>query len=180
VTSMGKEIERKYLMRDDSWRRGAGQGIMVRQGYLFRDKEKVVRVRTTGEKGFFGVKGGSKGITRAEYEYEIPRKDAEEMLDTFCTGRLIEKTRYLFEQGELTWEIDEFLGDNRGLVVAEVELEREDQPVQKPGWVGREVSEDPRYLNANLVDNPYMGWGRRERGTRSEERGKTQNQGAGE
>jgi adenylate cyclase len=159
---VAKEIERKYLVKGGSWKRGATKRVAVRQGYLSTDKEKVVRVRTTGEKGFLGVKGGAEGITREEYEYEIPRQDAEEMLDAFCSGRLIEKTRYLVEHLGLLWEVDEFLGDNQGLVVAEVELEREDQPIQKPDWVGEEVTGDPRYLNANLVSHPYGEWRKKE------------------
>jgi len=157
---MGKEIERKFLVRGDSWR--GSEGVMVRQGHLSVDKERVVRVRTAGEKGFLTIKGRGEGLTRPEYEYEIPLQDAEEMLDTLCTGHLIEKIRYYVEHVGLTWEIDEFRGENQGLVVAEVEIETEDQVIAKPDWVGDEVSDDPRYLNVNLARHPFGRWGKEE------------------
>lgn len=154
---MGREIERKFLVSGDSWR--GSEGVMVRQGHLSLDKERVVRVRTAGEKGFLTIKGKAEGLTRPEYEYEIPIQDAEEMLKTVCTGHLIEKIRYYVEYEGLTWEIDEFKGENQGLVVAEVEIETEDQPIVKPDWVGDEVSGDTRYLNVNLARHPFNQWG---------------------
>ena len=168
---MATEIERKYLVKGEPWRGAAAKGFEVRQGYLCMDREKVVRVRTTGGRGFLCVKGEGKGITRPEYEYEIPLSDAEEILETLCIGNVIEKTRYLVKYEGLTWEVDEFLGENQGLVVAEVELESEDQVFSKPEWLGEEVSRDPRYLNANLARHPYREWGKKERGSRTEERG---------
>ncbi len=155
---MGTEIERKFLVRDDSWR-GKGRGVMVRQGYLATDREKSVRVRVTGEKGYLAVKGRAQGIVRSEYEYEIPLKDAMEMLN-LCIGHLIEKRRHLVAHKGLTWEIDEFQGVNQGLIVAEIELERANQEIDLPEWVAEEVSDDPRYLNANLVHHPFSEWER--------------------
>jgi CYTH domain-containing protein len=115
-------------------------------------------VRTTGDKGFITIKGESVGATRSEYEYEIPLADANEMLDRLCERPLIEKTRYRVSHEGLAWEIDEFEGDNRGLTIAEVELKDETQSVTLPGWIGQEVTGDPRYFNANLVANPFSQW----------------------
>src|SRR5271166_2569083 len=147
---MPKEIERKFLVNDDSWRNQAA-GIRYRQGYLSTVKERTVRIRAAGDKGFITVKGISTGATRSEYEYEIPLADANEMLDQLCDRPLIEKTRYRIPFAGLIWEVDEFEGDNRGLITAEVELKDENQPVSIPGWAGEEVTGDPRYFNANLV-----------------------------
>jgi CYTH domain-containing protein len=157
---MGKEIERKFLVRGDSWR--GSKGIVVRQGHLSTDEERVVRVRTAGEKGFLTIKGKGEGLTRPEYEYGIPLQDAEEMLGTLCTGYLIEKIRYRVEHEGLIWEVDEFKGENQGLVVAEVELEKEEQEIAAPDWAGDEVSGDPRYLNVNLAKHPFKRWGKEE------------------
>ncbi len=154
---MGTEIERKYLLGDDSWKAGA-RGKLYRQGYLSAAVERNVRVRIIGDRGYLTVKGRASGITRLEFEYEIPFADAESMLDKLCLKPLIEKTRYLVEHSGLTWEVDEFAGDNAGLVVAEVELEDEAQRVELPPWVGREVTDDPRYLNSNLVKQPFRTW----------------------
>ena len=154
---MGTEIERKFLVSGDGWRQGPS--VMYRQGYLSTDKERTVRVRYGGERAFLTVKGENTGATRSEFEYEIPRKDAEEMLDQLCERPLIEKRRYCVQLGGLTWEIDEFVGENEGLVLAEVELEDEGQVVEPPPWAGREVTGDPRYFNANLVRHPYRTWG---------------------
>ncbi len=154
---MAKEIERKFLVRDNTWR-GQDGGKCYRQGYLSTVKERTVRVRTTGDKGFITIKGMSVGATRSEYEYEIPLADANEMLDRLCERPLIEKTRYRVSHEGLVWEIDEFEGDNRGLIIAEVELKDETQSVTLPGWIGQEVTGDPRYFNANLVANPFSQW----------------------
>jgi len=128
------------------------------QGYLSTLKERTVRVRTFDKKGFLTVKGVTTGISRAEYEYEIPFKDAGEMLDTLCERPLIEKRRYRVKHEGMIWEVDVFLGDNEGLVLAEVELENETQQLSLPRWIGDEVSQDPRYFNANLVKNPFTKW----------------------
>ena len=154
---MGKEIERKYLINDDSWRKGAS-GTTYRQGYLSTVKQRTVRVRTIDDKGFLTIKGITIGATRREYEYEIPTADANEMLDELCEKPIIEKTRFKISHAGLTWEIDEFSGVNQGLIVAEVELESEDQNIDFPPWVGVEVSGDPRYFNSNLIAKPYANW----------------------
>ena len=154
---MGKEIERKYLIKDDTWRKQAS-GITYRQGYLSTVKERTVRVRTIDDKGFLTIKGITIGATRREYEYEIPTADANEMLDELCEKPIIEKTRFKIYHAGLTWEIDEFAGVNQGLIVAEVELESEDQNIDFPPWVGEEVSGDPRYFNSNLIANPFANW----------------------
>ena len=154
---MAKEIERKFLVRGNSWR-GQDGGKRYRQGYLSTVKERTVRVRTTGDKGFITIKGESVSTTRSEYEYEIPLVDANEMLDRLCERPLIEKTRYRVSHEGLAWEIDEFEGDNRGLTIAEVELKDETQSVTLPGWIGQEVTGDHRYFNANLVANPFSQW----------------------
>lgn len=154
---MAKEIERKFLVKADSWRPPDG-GMRYRQGYLSTVKERTVRVRTAGSKGYITVKGITVGATRSEYEYEIPPADANEMLDRLCERPLIEKTRYRIACEGLVWEVDVFEGDNRGLITAEVELKSEDQPVSIPPWVGDEVTRDPRYFNANLVAHPFTTW----------------------
>jgi adenylate cyclase len=154
---MGKEIERKFLLENDSWR-GQDSGKRYRQGYLSTVKERTVRVRTTGDKAFLTVKGITVGASRSEYEYEIPVADANEMLDRLCERPLIEKTRHRISHAGLVWEIDEFEGENRGLITAEVELKDEHQSVTLPAWIGQEVTGDPRYFNANLVAKPFITW----------------------
>lgn len=156
---MGQEIERKFLIKDDSWR-GLTEGIMYRQGYLCRDKERVVRLRTVGDKGFLTIKGLTVGASRTEYEYEIPLADCLMMLAELAEKPLIEKMRYNIPHGGLIWEIDEFLGENKGLLVAEVELTSEDQNFSKPAWVGAEVTGDARYYNSNLIAQPFSQWGK--------------------
>ncbi len=154
---MAKEIERKFLVTGEDWRAMA-QGTRYRQGYLSTVKERTVRVRTIDDKGFLTVKGVSLGATRSEYEYEIPAADADEMLDDLCEKPIIEKNRYKIPIGDVTWEVDEFLGVNDGLIVAEVELRSEDQSFPKPDWIGDEVTGDPRYFNANLIARPFSTW----------------------
>ena len=154
---MGKEIERKFLLKGDAWR-DLAQGTMYRQGYLNSAKERTVRVRTVGDKAFLTIKGITVGATRAEYEYEIPFADCNALLDNLAEKPLIEKKRYKIKQGEFVWEIDEFFGDNKGLIVAEVELTSEDQAFPKPEWVGEEVTDDPRYFNSNLIKHPFTKW----------------------
>jgi adenylate cyclase len=154
---MGKEIERKFLVRGDAWKLMA-KGTAYRQGYLNSAKERTVRVRTIADKAFLTVKGLTVGATRAEYEYEIPLADCNAMLDTLAEKPLIEKNRYKVPFAGLTWEIDEFFGDNAGLVVAEVELGSEGQDFEKPEWIGEEVTADPSYFNSNLIKHPYKRW----------------------
>ncbi|WP_207260203.1 CYTH domain-containing protein [Desulfovibrio sp. Huiquan2017] len=154
---MAKEIERKFLLVGDDWRELA-KGTHYRQGYLNSAKERTVRVRTIDDKGFLTIKGITTGATRVEYEYEIPHSDCTEMLDNLAEQPIIEKARYKIEFGGFIWEVDEFFGVNKGLVVAEIELKSEDQAFEKPSWVGEEVTGDPRYYNSNLVANPYTTW----------------------
>lgn len=152
---MTEEIERKFLVKEGSWR--DEKGVEYRQGYLNSTKERVVRVRTVGDKGYLTVKGLTIGASRLEFEYEIPRRDADEMLE-ICEKPLIEKIRYKVKVGNLVWEIDVFGGENHGLIIAEVELESEDQQFIKPDWIGKEVTGNPRYFNSNLIKNPYTRW----------------------
>jgi len=152
---MAKEIERKFLLKEGSWPRGTA--MKCYQGFLSRAKERTVRVRTVNDKGYLTIKGMAVGASRPEFEYEIPYQDALELLE-LCEKPLIEKTRYRVEEGGLIWEIDEFFGENQGLIIAELELESEDQEFNKPDWVGEEVTGDPRYYNANLIKNPYTKW----------------------
>lgn len=154
---MAQEIERKFLVNGDAWRSLAA-AIPYRQGYLSTAKESTVRVRIVGKTGYLTVKGPSVGASRAEFEYEIPAADAAAMLDTLCARPLIEKTRRKIAFEGMIWEVDEFAGDNEGLIVAEVELTEEGQEVSLPDWVGEEVTGDPRYFNANLVTRPYATW----------------------
>lgn len=154
---MPQEIERKFLVRNEDWC-VPGTGIVYRQGYLCTVPERTVRVRLVRDQGFLTVKGVTVGAARAEYEYEIPAGEAAEMLDELCERPLIEKTRYRVEHHGMVWEIDRFAGDNAGLIIAEVELEEEDQVVVLPDWVGKEVTGDRRYYNANLITEPFSEW----------------------
>ena len=154
---MGIEIERKYLIASDDWR-SLGEGLDYRQGYLSTVKERTVRIRTIGDQGFLTIKGISTGASRVEYEYEVPANDAHEMLDELCERPLIEKRRFKIPYAGLIWEIDEFFGENGGLIVAEVELDDENQLIELPPWIGQEVTGDPRYFNSSLVANPFSNW----------------------
>ena len=153
---MAHEIEHKYLVDTNLWR-PAGEGVAYRQGYLSSNKACVVRIRVAGDEAFLTVKGATEGISRLEFEYPIPVEDAEAMLK-LVQGALIEKTRHKEPFAGRTWEIDVFHGDNEGLVVAEVEVEKADAAVTRPEWVLDEVSDDPRYYNNSLVTNPYRNW----------------------
>lgn len=154
---MGIEIERKFLVSSNAWRKAA-VGVRFRQGYLSTDPERTVRVRLEGERGKLTIKGKSMGISRAEFEYDLPTEQAKQLLDTLCLRPLIEKTRYKVEHAGHLWEIDEFSGENRGLIVAELELAYAELAFERPGWLGREVSDDPRYFNSNLIQNPFSIW----------------------
>lgn len=154
---MPTEIERKFLVKSEEWRT-LGTGTIYRQGYIATKKGTTVRVRLAGNQGYITIKGTSKGISRAEYEYSIPAEDAQEMLDNLCEPPLIEKTRYKIEIAGLIWEVDEFAGKNQGLIVAEVELTDANQTIEMPDWIGQEVSDDARYYNANLAQHPYSEW----------------------
>ncbi|MEH2076001.1 MAG: CYTH domain-containing protein [Nostoc sp.] len=154
---MAKEIERKYLVRGDSWR-GLAEGSVYRQGYIATQDKTTVRIRIVGEKSYLTIKGPSIKYSRLEFEYPIPVKDAQEILETLCERPFIEKVRYKIEFGGLIWEIDEFDGVNKGLILAEVELNDENQQIEVPNWIGQEVSDDSRYFNSNLVKHPFSQW----------------------
>ncbi|MGJ5630903.1 CYTH domain-containing protein [Nostoc sp. CALU 1950] len=154
---MAKEIERKYLVRGNSWR-GLAEGIVYRQGYIATQDKGTVRIRIVGEKSYLTIKGPNIKYSRLEFEYPIPLEDAQEMLETLCERPFIEKIRYKIELGGLIWEIDEFDGVNKGLILAEVELSDENQQFELPTWIGEEVSDDFRYFNSNLVKHPFSQW----------------------
>jgi adenylate cyclase len=156
---MHLEIERKFLINGNEWR--IATGVKFSQGYLNRNKTRTVRVRVAGNQGFLTIKGATVGATRLEFEYEIPLMDAENLLE-LCEKPIIQKIRYEIEYKGLMWEIDEFHGENAGLVIAEIELLSEGQSFEKPSWVGEEVTYDPRYFNSNLAQNPYCTWDRNE------------------
>lgn len=153
---MPHEIERKFLVASNAWR-GQAEGVTYRQGYLSRRPGRTVRVRTAGAEAFLTIKGANQGNIRLEFEYAIPLSEAEEML-ALCEGPLIEKTRFKIPHAGHLWEVDEFHGDNQGLIIAEVELSAEDEEVEMPEWIGAEVSGDPRYYNSNLAVHPFSRW----------------------
>ncbi|MBU8910275.1 MAG: CYTH domain-containing protein [Desulfobacterales bacterium] len=154
---MAIETERKFLLRylPSSL---LVNSTLIRQGYMTNKKDKVIRIRLTGDSAFLTVKGATRNASRKEYEYPIPQQDAKEMLQLFCKKPLIEKTRYQIEFKGFEWVIDQFSGDNQGLVVAEIELDSIDQPFEKPDWIGKEVTHDLRYFNSNLIETPYSTW----------------------
>ncbi len=155
---MPSEIERKFRVRDDGWRQLARDPVRIRQGYIIGSPKASVRVRVSGERGWLNIKSATVGVSRAEFDYEIPFSEAEQLIDMLCVRPLIEKTRYFVDHAEHCWEVDVFEGDNSGLVVAEIELGSEDEPFERPPWTGKEVSQDPRYYNAALVNLPYSRW----------------------
>ncbi len=155
---MGIEIERKFLVSGEGWRDAATASTRYSQGYLSRDPARTVRVRIAGDAAFLTIKGATQGATRAEFEYAVPLADAQQLL-ALCDGPVVEKIRHLCPHEGMTWEVDEFLGANAGLVVAEIELVSETQPFECPGWLGAEVTGDARYVNANLAVRPFSNWG---------------------
>ena len=160
---MGIEIERKFLVLDDSWRSTADAGRHLRQAYLSRVTgdgavRSSIRVRTDGEHAYLNIKSATLGIRRQEYEYPVPVGDAEAMLADLCVGAVVEKTRYHVTVGAHVWEIDVFTGANAGLVVAEIELDDEMEAFEHPAWLGAEVSADTRYYNVCLAERPYSSW----------------------
>ena len=152
---MGVEIERKYLVKKEKLNLPE-QGKKLVQGYLWSDPNKSLRIRISDTQAFLTIKSGNDILKRAEFEYEIPLHDAEELLQ-MCDAK-IEKSRYLIPQDNLTWEIDVFDGANRGLIVAEVELSNENEEINLPNWIDKEVSQDSRYLNVSLIKNPFTKW----------------------
>ena len=155
---MGVEIERKFLVVNESWRKSASTGMRYRQGYLSTDPSNSVRVRVCGDKAWLNIKSATIGVTRREYEYAIPSADAHAILEDLCVKPLIEKTRFIVEHDGRVWEIDVFEGDNAGLVVAEIELDSVDDEFSLPAWAGEDVSGDIRYYNQRLVEHPYSSW----------------------
>lgn len=158
---MGTEIERKFLLRDDSWRESVVKSTPFRQRYLpFKERAGSGRVRIAGDKAFLTLKSTVKGFTRSEFEYEIPVADAKEIIRDLCAGASIEKIRHLVPYEGFLWEIDEFSGENTGLIVAEIELDSEDRAFPLPPWIGEEVTGDPRYFNSVLAEHPFSTWSR--------------------
>lgn len=154
---MGIEIERKYLVKSYEWK-SLGVKKLYQQGYLLIDKTKTIRVRTIEDTAYLTIKGASSGISRSEFEYEIPVEEAKFMLVNLCEQPIIEKYRTKIEMDDVTWEVDEFIGENTGLIIAEVELQNENQKIVLPDWIGKEVSGNRQYNNSYLVKNPYKNW----------------------
>ena len=163
---MPLEIERRFLVDGDAWRAAARHRELYAQGYLAGSEPCSVRVRVGGDHAWLGLKGRLSGTTRLEYEYEIPVRDAQEILGSLCAHGRVEKWRHWVPHGGHEWEVDEFLGDNSGLVVAELELDAEDEPFAHPVWLGPEVTEDARYLNSSLARHPWRSWPEAERAAR--------------
>ena len=154
---MAKEIERKFLVTSTEWK-SSSEKKLYRQGYLAINKAGVVRVRTVSDKGFITIKSQRNNLTRDEFEYEIPFEDAEYMLENLCLKPLVEKYRAKISYNGMIWEVDDFIGENEGLVVAEIELEYENKKIDLPSWIGAEVTNDPKYYNSNLINMPYSKW----------------------
>jgi adenylate cyclase len=155
---MAIEIERRFLVADDSWQTQSESSQRLIQGYILNSESKGVRVRIAGDAAWLTVKGGTDVLNRLEFEYSIPVTDAREIIDSLCDDKVIDKVRHRIGQGDLTWEIDVFNAENAGLVIAEIELPNTDTILELPAWVGKEVSADPRYLNARLLRNPWPNW----------------------
>ena len=160
---MAQEIERKFLVVSDAWRALAVRRARMSQGYLASAPRASVRARIAGQHAWLNIKIGGLVASRQEFEYDIPVADAEALLAA-SAGPLIEKTRHYVPHQGFEWEVDEFHGENAGLIVAEIELEAEDQPFPRPPWIGAEVTHLPRYYNVKLIEHPYSAWSRAERG----------------
>lgn len=156
--NMAIERERKFLVNRSVWETiDKGQSTLIRQAYLSTDTDKIVRVRVMENIGWLCIKGRREGISRFEFEYSIPMEDAEQMIALFAKSEL-SKLRYKVKVGDLTWEVDEFLGDNTGLILAEIEVDSEEQAFDKPAWLGNEISFDDRYSNSSLASKPFKDW----------------------
>ena len=154
---MAIEIERKFLIKEKPFSI-AKRSLKINQGYIINEKSKVIRVREKGDDYFLTIKGNNIGISRLEYDFPISKEDAKELIFHFCKTTLIEKTRHYIKHKGHTWEVDEFHGKNNGLIVAEIELESEDEKFEIPDWVGEEVTQDDRYYNMNLAIHPFTSW----------------------
>ena len=156
---MGIEIERKFLVKNDTWRKlAAGKGVSICQGYLSIAQKATVRVRRIGDRAFLTIKSKVSGLRRSEFEYPLPVADADQMLDQLCRKPIIDKVRYRIPAGGLVWEIDDFFGENAGLVVAEIELQSESDKFDSPPWLGPEVTGMKRFYNSSLTQHPYSSW----------------------
>jgi adenylate cyclase len=154
---MAKEIERKFIV-DPKFIKSLDNGTNIKQGYLPSSNNTVVRIRITDKKAFLTIKGENKGAVRSEFEYSIPFSDANQILKELCEKPYIEKTRYIVNYSGVNWEVDVFEGDNEGLTIGEIEIETEDEYVDIPNWAVKEVTDDPKYFNSNLIKNPYKKW----------------------
>lgn len=155
---MAMEIEHKFLLANDDWRALVSHSADYKQGYLNSDQTSSVRVRIAGHQAWLNIKSATLGTQRHEFEYEIPVADAQYIIGELCHKPLIEKTRYFVPAGKHLWEIDEFAGDNAGLIVAEIELSAPGEAFEKPAWLGKEVTDDVRYYNNQLSQQPYLTW----------------------
>ena len=154
---MAIEIERKYLLKNEDWRKEVESKSIIKQGYLNSNPERTVRIRITNNKGFLTIKSKNEGSKRKEFEYEIPLEEAQDLI-LLCEQPIIEKTRYLVPINNHTWEIDVFEGINKGLEVAEIELSQENESFEIPNWIGKEVTEEIKYYNSQLIENPFTTW----------------------
>ncbi len=154
---MGLEIEKKFLKKNDNWKQFVSEEKEITQGYLNANPNRTVRVRIAGKRGFLTIKSKSKGSVRSEFEYEIPIEDATELIE-LCEKPILSKTRFIVKFENHTWEIDVFEKENKGLVVAEIELSKEDEFFLTPDWIGKEVTEETKYYNSQLIENPYSEW----------------------
>ena len=154
---MGLEIERKYLLKNEDWRKEVESKSIIKQGYLNSNPLRTVRIRITNNKGFLTIKSKNEGSKRKEFEYVIPLTEAQDLI-LLCEQPIIEKTRYLVPINNHTWEIDIFEGINKGLEVAEIELSQENESFEIPNWIGKEVTEEIKYYNSQLIENPFTTW----------------------
>lgn len=155
---MGVEVERKFLVANNQWRKRVSRSLNMTQGYLGKAGKASVRVRVAGDQAWLTIKSAAQGMTRLEYEYPVPVAEGREMLSRLTRQAIVAKTRYWVQDGQNTWELDVFQGENEGLVIAELELEREDQEFDRPPWLGPEVTHDARYYNSSLSEHPYSLW----------------------